>query len=316
MITTLQDLCFELNLDPSQFKNIDKAIAQFPLRVSRSYVSRMEKGNPSDPLLLQVLPQAKEMENLPGYSLDPLEELKLNPVPGLLHRYHGRVLLTLVGSCAVNCRYCFRRHFPYQKIVPGLKGWKPALDYIQQNDSIEEVILSGGDPLVLKDKHLKELVLQLAEISHLQRLRIHTRLPIINPERINDELLEWLTLTRLKPVIVIHCNHANEIDQTIETAFTKVRTQKILLLNQSVLLKNVNDDANELIRLSKALFNIGVMPYYLNLLDKVHGSAHFEVSEDKAKKLILQMMHQLPGYLVPKLVREMPGMPCKVPVGL
>lgn len=303
----------ELNsahLDPAT----QAAIAQFPLRVPRGFVARMEKGNPNDPLLLQVLPTKQEMDHYPGYTHDPLAEKNANPVPGLLHKYHGRVLLTLAGGCAINCRYCFRRHFPYEENMPSTDGWQKTLAYIANDSSIEEVIFSGGDPLIMKDTQLAKLVSQLEKIQHVKRLRIHTRLPIVIPERINSELISWIDATRFKTIVVLHCNHPNEIDDTVIAAIKKLQTIHVTLLNQSVLLKDVNDNANVLIALSNKLFDNSVLPYYLHLLDRVQGSAHFDVDEKNAKQIIQRMINHLPGYLVPKLVREIAGADAKVPV--
>jgi len=311
-ITDPEELFSELDLNPQLLNGTVKAIDSFSLRVPRGFVARMEKGNPNDPLLLQVLPTAQELNQYPGYSQDPLGEKQVNPVPGLLHKYHGRVLLTVTSGCAINCRYCFRRHFPYEENIPGNEGWKKALNYIANDNSIEEVIFSGGDPLILKVNLLANLAKQLEAIPHIKRLRIHTRLPIVIPERIDNEFIDWIQSTPLKSIVVVHCNHPNEIDDAVTGAMKKLQAINITLLNQSVLLKNVNDHADTLIQLSHKLFGAGVMPYYLHLLDRVHGSAHFEVSELKAKQLMQQMMHRLPGYLIPKLVREVPGAWSKV----
>lgn len=313
-ITCSDDLLTKLELAP-QLSNYDqKAMGQFALRVPHGFVTRMKKGDPNDPLLLQVLPSAQELEHYPGYSHDPLAEKKVNPIAGLLHKYHSRILLMLSGGCAINCRYCFRRHFPYEDNVPDNKGWQKALDYIANDSSIKEVIFSGGDPLIVKDKQLAAIVSRIEKITHVTRLRIHTRLPIMIPERINDEFVNWIKATQLKPVVVLHCNHPNEINEAVTIAIKKLHAINITVLNQSVLLKNINDNARTLIELSHKLFDSGVMPYYLHLLDRVHGSAHFEVSEKTAKKLIQQVMNQLPGYLVPKLVREIAGAQAKVAI--
>ena len=304
-------LLSDLNLSPDSSAETT-LIPNFPLRVPREFVARMEKGNPNDPLLLQVLPLLKETEYHPGFCHDPVGESAKNPIPGLLHKYHGRVLLTVAAGCAIHCRYCFRRHFPYEDNVPGTTGWQRALDYINNDPSIEEVIFSGGDPLMLKDKPLSTLVNRLEAIKHLKRLRIHTRLPIVIPGRITNSLISCLNETRLQSVIVLHANHPNEIDHSVTHALEKFQPTNITLFNQSVLLKNINDQADCLEKLSHALFEANVIPYYLHLLDRVHGAAHFEVSEQTALKIIQQMTHRLPGFLVPKLVREVAGEPSKV----
>ncbi len=316
MITDPAELLAELGLDPNLFQYSDQARQSFPLRVPRGFVARMEKGNPNDPLLKQVLPLGEELHAVPGYVRDPLQEKRANPLPGLLHKYQGRVLITVTGSCAVNCRYCFRRHFPYAENIQDSCGWDNILDYIAKDSTIKEVIFSGGDPLVAKDKSLLEFTQKIARISHLKTLRIHTRFPIIIPERVTNELLAAITHPQLRTVMVLHCNHANEIDDTVRKAMQRLRSANITLLNQSVLLKDVNDDAATLIALSEKLFDVGILPYYLNLLDKVDGSAHFDVSVETAKKLLWEIIAQLPGYLVPKLVREQPGAIAKMPVNL
>ena len=300
-VTDISELCALLSISPT-----DIAASSFPLRAPKEFIARMKKGDPFDPLLLQVLPQAIEHQKFPGYSTDPVQESKKNPISGLLHKYPHRVLLTLTGGCAIHCRYCFRRHFPYENNLPGRDNWEKTLNYIRNDSSIEEVILSGGDPLVLKDHLLAEFIQQLEAIPTLQRLRIHTRLPIVIPQRITDELTTTLSNTRFQTVMVVHANHPNEIDTAVLNALQKL--QNITILNQCVLLKNVNDDATVLCTLNKKLFSAGVLPYYLHLLDKVDGSAHFEVSEERAHIIMQDLKKMLPGFLVPKLAREVPGM--------
>ncbi|RKZ37283.1 MAG: EF-P beta-lysylation protein EpmB [Gammaproteobacteria bacterium] len=280
----------------------------FGLRVPKSYVARMRKGDPDDPLLRQVLPLTKEHQPLPGFSLDPVGDINAEKVPCLLHKYQGRVLWITTGACAIHCRYCFRQHYHYSATR---NSNQTILDAIRSDSSITEVILSGGDPLVLTDNRLSELAHNLAGISHIQRLRLHTRLPIILPERVNDELLAWLTGTRLPTIMVVHANHPNEIDTHVNKALLKLVEAGMTVLNQSVLLQGINDDSATLIALSEKLFNSRVLPYYLHLLDRVQGAAHFEVSLETATPLLEQMRIALPGYLVPKLVREVAGMPYK-----
>lgn len=307
-ITNISDLYASLEINPLQSDLIAAAQKSFALRVPREFVARMEKRNSKDPLLLQVLPQAIEMKITKNFSTDPLFENQKNPVPGLLHKYPNRVLLTLTGGCAINCRYCFRRHFPYENNLPGRANGSRVLKYISDNKNIEEVILSGGDPLILKDHLLAEFSAQLEKISHVIRLRIHTRLPIVIAQRVTDEWILWMKKSRFQMIVVVHCNHPNEIDDTVLFALKKLRDAKITVLNQSVLLKNVNDNTDALVNLSKRLFEAGVLPYYLHLLDKVQGAAHFNVSEKKAKQLMSDIKKRLPGFLVPKLAREIPGM--------
>jgi L-lysine 2,3-aminomutase len=287
----------------------------FPLRVPRGFVARMRKGDPHDPLLRQVLPLGEECLTAEGFSADPVGDLTAMAVPGLLHKYRGRVLLTATGACAVHCRYCFRRHFPYADANPAVDRWHAALAYIAGDDSITEVILSGGDPLSLSDRRLAELVRQLETIRHLRRLRLHTRLPIVLPERVNAELLAWLGDTKLKTVIVVHANHAQELDGPVRAVLGTLKAAGAELLNQSVLLRGVNDSVEALADLSEALFDAGTLPYYLHMLDKVQGAGHFEVPDATARRLMDALNARLPGYLVPRLVREIPGMPGKISVG-
>ncbi len=313
-ITNPQELCDILALNSQKFQRLLVADPQFSLRVPRSFVARMEKGNLRDPLLLQVLPLNKELETVAHFCQDPLQEQQANPIPGLLHKYYGRVLLIAASGCAIHCRYCFRRHFPYADNTPGTSGWQPALDYIANDPSISEVILSGGDPLILKDAALTNLIERLAVIQHLKTLRIHTRLPIVLPERITESLISALTASRFKIVVVIHCNHSREIDQKVRNGLALLRQAGIILLNQFVLLRGINDHAETLIELSEQLFSAGVLPYYLHLLDPVEGTAHFAVSAAKGRRLIKQMAACLPGYLVPKLVCELAGEKSKLPM--
>ncbi len=287
---------------------------QFPLRVPRPYANRIEKGNPHDPLLRQVLPLGEELLAAPGYSCDPLEEADSNPCPGLIHKYRSRVLFIVSSNCAINCRYCFRRHFPYAENAPSRSQWQQALDYISADPSINEVIYSGGDPLAVADKQLAWLTQQIAQIPHITRLRIHTRLPIVVPSRLNAQCLDWLTDHRLQTVMVLHANHPNEIDSEVSRALQPLKQAGITLLNQAVLLKGVNDRAETLIELSETLFSNGIMPYYLHQLDKVAGAQHFAVGEQEALALQQQLLAALPGYLVPKLVREIAGRPSKTPL--
>jgi L-lysine 2,3-aminomutase len=311
-ITNPQELCDILGLDAAEFQRVLSNSPQFPLRVPRCFASRIEKGNWRDPLLLQVLPFTQELETSPDFCEDPLREKQTNPIPGLLHKYHGRVLLIAAAGCAIHCRYCFRRHFPYADNTPGTSGWQPALNYIAGDPTIMEVIFSGGDPLILKDAVLSQLITQIAAIPQVKILRFHTRLPIVLPQRITPALIELLTASRLQTVIVVHCNHPNEIDDHVRHVLFELRKTGVTLLNQFVLLKGINDNADVLVQLSQQLFSVGVLPYYLHLLDPVQGAAHFAVSAAEGRRLIQQMTDRLPGYLVPKLVCETAGQPAKV----
>ncbi|KTD62337.1 EF-P beta-lysylation protein EpmB [Legionella shakespearei] len=280
---------------------------QFPSRIPQGFAERMQKSNPQDPLLLQVLASTAELEQVEGYVLDPLVEADANPVKGLIHKYHGRVLLTVTGICAVNCRYCFRRHFPYQANNPGRNGWHEVYEYIARDPSITEVILSGGDPLLASDLVLAELIRNLENIPHLQTLRIHTRIPVVLPERVHDELVQMLHTSRLRKVVVLHCNHAQELDDSVQQACLTLKNAGCHLLNQSVLLAGVNDDPHVLAALSHTLFAYGVMPYYLHVLDKVNGAAHFDLPFSRVQAIYHQLQTLLPGYLLPRLAREEPG---------
>ena len=303
-----------LELNEDLLPQARRAAELFPLRVPHGFIARMRKGDAFDPLLLQVLPLGQEFDTAADFSTDPVGDLAAMPVPGVLHKYHGRVLLVLTGACAVHCRYCFRRHFPYSDANPSTAQFRAALDYIRADPSISEVILSGGDPLALSDARLAELVAQLDSIPHLQRLRIHTRVPVVLPERVDEALLHWIAATRLAVVMVLHVNHANELDDTTRAAFAQLERVGARLYNQSVLLRGINDSARALQDLSEALFAARVMPYYLHLLDRVAGATHFEIPEAQARLLMDEIQSHLPGYLVPRLVREDAGAAYKTPI--
>ncbi|MFT4045229.1 MAG: EF-P beta-lysylation protein EpmB [Solimonas sp.] len=300
-----------LRLDPATPHLAPALLRGFPLRVPRGYAARMKKGDAHDPLLLQVWPQPCETDETPGYAIDAVGDLHRVRSDGLIHKYHGRVLLVATGACAVHCRYCFRRHFPYAEQLAARDHWSGALAEIAGDASIEEVILSGGDPLSLSDDKLAELVDALGAIPHLKRLRIHTRQLVVLPERVDERLLAWLDRTRLQPVFVLHVNHARELDESVRAALQPLRERGIALLNQAVLLAGVNNDADTLTALSGRLFECGVLPYYLHLLDRVQGAAHFDVAEEHAQRLMRMLSSRLPGYLLPKLVREIAGAPSK-----
>jgi EF-P beta-lysylation protein EpmB len=268
----------------------------------------------ADPLLRQVLPVGVELEAVPGYVADALGEGEARLAPGLLQKYAGRALLIATGLCAVHCRYCFRRHYPYDDEPRRPDEWQAALDAIAADPSLHEVLLSGGDPLMLGDRRLGELCRRLADIGHLRRLRIHTRLPIVLPERITDGLLDLLTGSRLTPFVVVHANHPNEVAADCAAALRRLVRSGLTVLNQAVLLRGVNDDADTLADLCERLADLGVVPYYLHQLDRVAGAAHFAVSEDRGRALVAKLRARLPGYAVPTYVREIPGEPCKVPL--
>ncbi|MGL6289903.1 MAG: EF-P beta-lysylation protein EpmB [Silanimonas sp.] len=289
------------------------AQAQFPLRVPRGFVARMRHGDAEDPLLRQVLPLDDEDRLAPGFSLDAVGDGAAKGGTGVIHKYDGRALLIATGSCAIHCRYCFRRHFPYAEETAAAGAWGSALDYLRADPTVREVILSGGDPLSLSTAKLAELTEALRSLPQITRLRIHTRLPIVLPERVDAEFLDWIGALTWPVVVVMHANHANEIEDGVRAACAALRIRGVHLLNQTVLMRGVNDAADALVDLSEALFAAGVLPYYLHLLDRVQGTAHFEVPEAQALALRDAIHARLPGYLVPTLVREIAGQPGKTP---
>ena len=285
----------------------DTVLKQFPLRVTQSYINKMRHGDPLDPLLRQVFPLIDEGFTHKNFVNDPVGDQLAITSPGLLQKYHGRALLLTTGACAIHCRYCFRRHFPYNDSNPLASQWQQTLITLQQDTSINEIILSGGDPLALSDNKLAQMVSELELIPHLKRLRIHTRLPVVLPERINDGLLSWITSTRFQVVMVIHANHSHELTQAEAEALKALAQAQVQLLNQTVLLKGINDSVEALTNLSERLIEVGVLPYYLHLLDPVAGAGHFDVTEKIGTELIKQLRRNLSGYLVPRLVREQQG---------
>lgn len=287
----------------------------FPLRVPKGFISRMEPKNPVDPLLLQILTSKQEFIDVSGYSTDPLNEQQ-NTVPGLLHKYQNRVLLMVKGGCAINCRYCFRRHFPYAENQGNKQNWLRAINYIAAHPELDEVIFSGGDPLMAKDQEIRWLFSTLATLPHIKRIRIHSRLPIVIPARITEELVHLFDTTSLQVILVNHINHPNEINQEFRDAMRRLKQVGVTLLNQSVLLRGINDSAKILALLSNALFDAHVLPYYLFTLDKVSGAAHFMVEDCQAKKIVCELLSMVSGYLVPKLAREIGGQPSKTPLDL
>lgn len=307
------DLLGFLEIDPLEEVSL-AAAGDFPFRVTRSYARRMSKGDARDPLLLQVLPAAAELVAVPGFVRDPVGDLDAAAVPGVLHKYRGRALLLSTAGCAIHCRYCFRRGFPYRDLQLTRTAEGKALEYIAVDPSIREVILSGGDPLLLSDGRIAGLMESLAAIPHVLRVRIHSRIPVVLPSRLSADLAAGLVATRLQTVVVIHANHPNEWDAEVASALERLRAAGVALLNQSVLLRGINDDAATLAELGERFFRSGVLPYYLHLLDRALGTAHFEVSEQRARALHRELRRRLPGYLVPRLVREQAGWPYKVPL--
>ena len=305
------ELCRLLELDPVR---AGVAASAFPLRVPRSFVGRMRRGDYADPLLRQVLATGAELLEVPGYGADPLHEAEAQRGGGLLQKYARRVLMITTGACAIHCRYCFRREFPYADALSDGGRWQQALAMVAADSSIEEVILSGGDPLSLGNARLGQLLASLAAIPHVQRLRIHTRQPVVLPARVDAALCALLQQLQRPVVMVLHVNHANEIDAEVSGALAQLRASGVTLLNQSVLLAGVNDDVQAQVALSRALWNAGVLPYYLHLLDPVRGTSHFDVPEAGARALHDAMRALLPGYLLPRLVREVPGAVSKLSV--
>lgn len=314
-ITSADELVKVLGLDASLIEPARAAAAKFGLRVPLGYVARMRRGDPNDPLLRQVLPIAAENDVVPSYGPDPLGEQSATRAPGLLQKYQGRALLITTSACAIHCRYCFRREFPYadqaarKELSP---RFSEALEEIASDPSIEEIILSGGDPLSLSDSRLTSLTDELAKIPHIRRLRLHTRQPIVLPSRVDAGLLAWLGHLPWPVVFVLHSNHANELDGDVRAACALLKAHGVTLLNQTVLLKGINDDAHVLASLSRALFDAGVLPYYLHVLDRVSGAAHFDLPEARAQELAGELAACMPGYLVPRLVREVEGAPAKL----
>jgi EF-P beta-lysylation protein EpmB len=317
-ITNPAELLAALGLEAGLLEPARAASKAFGLRVTRSYLSRMRRGDVHDPLLRQVLPLAEELIEAPGYESDPLHEGEAMLAPNLLQKYSGRALLITTAACAIHCRYCFRREFPYSAASAAEEEntgrWSAALRAIAADSTIEEVILSGGDPLSLGDTRLKSLTDSIEAIPHVRRIRVHTRQPVVLPSRVDAGLLAWLRGTSKPVVIVLHVNHPNEIDAEVRAACAALRGAGATLLNQSVLLRGVNDDVDTLQRLSCALMDVGVLPYYLHLPDRVRGTAHFEVDEPAAQRLIDALSARLSGYLVPRLVREIPGAASKTPI--
>ena len=305
------ELCDLLHLDPAVAQKSKKASGDFPFLVPRGFISRMQPGNPNDPLLLQVLPRLEELADMPGFVSDPVGEKPARRGTGLIQKYHGRCLLLVTGGCAVHCRYCFRREFPYAESGASPASFAAAVNEIREDESIHEVILSGGDPLLIDDTLLEALIHDIASVSHVRRLRIHSRLPVVLPSRITENFLRIMNETQLTVCLVIHANHAAELDSTVAESLRKISPVVALRFNQAVLLRGVNDTAESLIRLSERLLDLGVTPYYLHLLDPVRGASHFDVPEETGIHLVRELRNRLPGYAVPRLAREHPGSPSK-----
>ena len=313
-ISDPRELLATLGLSPDQVGGVDLGeLDGFPLRVPRYFAALMRHGDPRDPLLAQVLPTTAEHLAAAGYTPDPVGDLSALRNHGVLQKYHGRALTVTTGACAVHCRYCFRRHFPYAH-QSSLKHWHQTLETIRKLPDVDELILSGGDPLTLADRRLANLISEAEQIPRLRRLRIHTRLPVVLPNRVTPRLCDLLGQSRLQPVMVLHANHPHEVTDALARSIAALRAVGVTMLNQSVLLKSVNDDADTLVTLSETLFAAGALPYYLHLLDPVVGAAHFDVPTARARELLMALQARLPGYLVPRMVREVEGAASKTPI--
>ena len=315
VVTCPKVLLEMVGLSSQVHENDIKARSLFPVRVPLPFIKKIRHGDANDPLLLQVMPRHQEFLTKSGFNKDPLLEQDNNQ-PGLLHKYKSRVLVMFKTGCAVNCRYCFRRHFPYQENQLNKRSLIDALSYIKSDKNINEVILSGGDPLMAKDDAISWFLDELEQIPQIKRMRIHSRLPVVIPARITEQLCERLAKSPLKIIFVNHINHANEIDNDFKNAMNMLKKADVLPLNQAVILKDVNDTVDAQINLSEELFDADVLPYYLHLLDKVEGASHFDIDEAQAIKIMAELLEALPGFLVPKLVREIGGQKSKTPIDL
>ncbi|MCL1623052.1 EF-P beta-lysylation protein EpmB [Moraxella sp. Tifton1] len=311
-LSDVRQLCEYLGLDLSPHHEPKS----FKLKVPKAFADKMKKGDVNDPLLLQVLPDIQETMVTAGYTHDPLIENAQNPIKGLLHKYKNRVLITTTGACAVHCRYCFRQHFDYQSNMPNTQQIAKIAEYVASHTEVDEVILSGGDPLSLSHRRLSMWFDAISAMSNIKTVRIHTRLPVVLPNRVDDQLIQLLSNCPKNIIMVLHINHANEIDEHLRHKCQQLRRIGVTLLNQTVLLKTINDDVDTLCQLSRALFTAGILPYYLHVLDKVQGAAHFDLPIARAIQIYWGMLENLSGYLVPKLVQELPNQPYKTPVNL
>ncbi|MCZ2720845.1 EF-P beta-lysylation protein EpmB [Marinomonas sp. 15G1-11] len=310
-ITSIPELLDYVGLPRSLTIASEAATNPFKLLAPYPYLDRIEKGNASDPLLLQILPVLSEMKQVEGYYQDPLDEANHTPQKALVHKYKRRLLVITTGACAINCRYCFRRHFPYGDNQLAQDEWLSVLDYIKQHPDINEIIFSGGDPLIMKDQQLAKRIESLDALPQLKRLRIHSRLPVVIPQRVTEDMLQWIRQTRLDVIMVLHINHANEVDKAVSLAVQKLKRLGVTLFNQGVILNKVNDTVADQVNLSETLFKHGILPYYMFLFDPVAGAAHFDVPLDQAQKLMGEVAAELPGYLVPRLAKEIPGKTAK-----
>lgn len=289
-----------------------KAEQLFKAKGSQDFCSKIDKSNLSDPLALQIVPDILELTSPKDFINDPVGDNNAMPLKGLLHKYESRVLLITTANCAIHCRYCFRRNFDYKNSVSKPELLKDAINYIKSQPQINEVILSGGDPLTLNNQHLFSICDALLKIKHLTTIRIHSRYPIVAAHRFDKAFLNYFNQYPLNKVFVCHSNHPNELTNKTHKAFNALSNCGFTLLNQSVLLKNINDNAPCLAQLSHKLFSQGVLPYYLHLLDKVKGASHFLTTTKTNIEINQQLQVLLPGYLVPKMVQEIEGKKSKI----
>jgi EF-P beta-lysylation protein EpmB len=313
--TTPESLLEYLGIAPETFMQHFPARRLFSMRVPRPFADLMVHGDWHDPLLQQVIPREQEFMSPVDFVTDPLNEQN-NQTPGILHKYLNRALLIVKGGCAVNCRYCFRRHFPYQENTVSKQQWLAVIEYIRRDTALDEIIFSGGDPLMAKDSHLAWLAEHISAIAHIKRIRIHTRLPVVIPQRIDTDFMQWFGALPQQKIMVLHINHAHEVSDALKQRCTALKRLGVTIFNQAVLLKGINDTPDKQIALNEAVFDAGILPYYLHMLDKVKGAAHFDVSDQDAVNIMAEIIKRQPGYLVPKLVREIAGQPGKTPIDL
>jgi L-lysine 2,3-aminomutase len=310
-ITSLGELLDAVGIPEQNRAEVGLQDYGFPVMVPRHFVSLIEKGNLNDPLLKQVLPLPQEGQVSSGFITDPLQEKQFTPVAGCLHKYQGRVLIITSGRCAINCRYCFRRHFPYGDHQITQEKWQAILTYIRHDASIREVIFSGGEPFIVSDASLSSYMTSLEDIEHVDTVRFHTRMLITLPQRMGESFFHWVSHTKKKIVIVVHVNHANELHPILQPLLRRLAEHGVTLLNQSVLLRDVNDTVDRLEALSRKLFQYGILPYYLHQLDPISGAQHFNVPREQGLALHRALRERCPGYLIPKYVVELAGLPYK-----
>ncbi len=306
----LEDLASYLELTPDQREQLSKS-PSFALNVPLRLAQKMQKGTLDDPLFKQFVPTLEELTVHPDFNKNPVGDCNARKEDKLLHKYIGRALILASSACVMNCRYCFRQHFPYETEQ---KGFTNEIEKIRNDSSIHEIILSGGDPLSLSDANLSDLINELVSMPHIKRIRFHTRFPVGIPERLDESFLQLIKNCPLQIYFVLHINHPNELDQHLFDHLKPLQLLGVILMNSAVLLKGVNDNVETLQELSEQLINHGILPYYINQLDRVEGGVHFEVPEEKGLWLINEIAKKLPGYGVPKYIREIEGQPYKTPL--